>query len=394
MIHEASESQGEKTDWKDRAKSVVRWEGALWIILIIIAVSIGVALSLVYWKDLHGTQDSLGTTIRTVALVIGGVSAAILAMWRSRVAERQATTGQQGLLNDRYQKGAEMLGNEVLAVRLGGVYALQRLAEEHPKQYHVQVMRLFCAFARHPTRQNESNSPVEMTSRHSDPLLPESEGIREDVQAVMEAIGYRGEEGIVLERQSQFQLNLRGADIRYARLNKANLAGADLTNTDLRHAGLMFADLSNAVLWHANLSYVIDPELAVMISTQLDGANLCRANLMYADLCGARLQAARLCHSNLFEANLSSTFLYEAKLISTDISLANLTGATLNNANISDARLGKGPMLGSWLTLQDKSPTTRLTQAQLDSAVADPERPPQLNEVLDNQTGLPLVWQG
>ena len=30
-------------------------------------------------------------------------------------------------------------------------YALQRLAEEHPERYHIQIMRLFCAFVRNPT---------------------------------------------------------------------------------------------------------------------------------------------------------------------------------------------------------------------------------------------------
>ena len=386
-----------KSRRKDPAKSVVgsvaQWVEAHWVaVLIVIVLLISVPPSVIYWKDLRGAQDSISTTVRNLALVIGGVIAAILAVWRSRVAERQAATAQQGLLNERYQKGAEMLGSEALSVRIGGIYGLQRLAEDHPEQYHVQVMRLFCAFARHPTKQIELNIPVEMTSRNSDPLLPESERIREDVQAVMEAIGYRSNEAIVLEKQSQFQLNLRGADIRYARLDRANLAGADFTNADLRHTRLMFADLSDAVLWHADFSYVIHPELPVMISTTLDGANLCRANLMYADLSGARLQGARLCHSNLFEANLSSAFLFEAKLIEADISLANLTGATLDNANISNAKLGKGHMLGSWLTLQEKSPTTRLTQVQLDSAVAEPGTPPQLNGVLDSQTGLPLVW--
>ena len=52
----------------------------------------------------------------------------LLAVWRSIVAERQADTAQQSLLNERYQKGAEMLGNEVLSVRMGGIYALGRLA--------------------------------------------------------------------------------------------------------------------------------------------------------------------------------------------------------------------------------------------------------------------------
>ena len=66
----------------------------------------------------------------------------MLAIWRSTVAERQSATAQQGLLNERYQKGAEMLGSDVLSVRLGGIYALERLAAEDPNQYHILVMKL------------------------------------------------------------------------------------------------------------------------------------------------------------------------------------------------------------------------------------------------------------
>ena len=387
-------------DWKDRAKSVPRllrvWVETQWVPLtILIALSTGGALSWIYWQDLRGSQDSLSTTVRNVALVIGGVVAAILAVWRSKVAERQAATAQQGLLNERYQKGAEMLGSDVLSVRMGGIYALRRLAEEHREQYHVQVMRLFCAFARHPTRRMQSEAPVqdEMAARTSDPTpFDEPEEIREDVQAVIQAIGYRSDEAMVLEKHSQFKLDLRGADIRNAQLTKANLAGADFTKANLRHARFVSADLSNAVLRLADLSCEVDPSTPMMFRTLLDGANLCGANLMYANLSGARLQGARLCHSNLFETNLSSTFLYGAKLIDADISLANLTGATLINANISGAILWKGHLLGSWLTLLQQFPTTQLTQAQINTAFAEPGSPPQLNGVLDDQTGLPLVW--
>ena len=137
--------------------------------------------------------------------MVAGVIALLFAYWRSRVAERQANTAQQGLLNDRYQKGAEMLGNEVLAVRLGGIYALQRLAEEHPEQYHVQIMRLFCGFVRHPTRYEsakteqdhiEAKAVTEEDQRDSTPRL------REDVQAVMQAIADRKKTSIALEEKA------------------------------------------------------------------------------------------------------------------------------------------------------------------------------------------------
>ena len=96
--------------------------------------------------------ESGSTAIRNIVLVVAGLIALPLAIWRGVVAERQPNTAQQSLRNERYQKGAEMLGSEVLSVRLGGIYALQRLAEDCPEEYHIQIMHLFCAFVRHPTK--------------------------------------------------------------------------------------------------------------------------------------------------------------------------------------------------------------------------------------------------
>ena len=136
------------------------------------------------------TGESGSSTIRNVGLLIGAAIAMVLAVWRSRVAGRQAATAERGLLNDRFQKGAEMLGSDVLAVRIGGIYGLTHLAREHPQQYHVQVMRLFCSFAR-------DTSPSGI--------------LNEDAKAVMDAIGARRERHLRLERDAEYWLNLSRA---------------------------------------------------------------------------------------------------------------------------------------------------------------------------------------
>ena len=96
-----------------------------------------------------------------------------------------------------------MLGSDVISVRLGGIYALERIASEHPYQYHVQIMKLFNTFARHPT----SSRPPEVTRsrrrggprKRGEPQAG-SPQLREDVQAIMSAIGARGETGLTIER--------------------------------------------------------------------------------------------------------------------------------------------------------------------------------------------------
>ena len=78
---------------------------------------------------------------------------------------RQGKTSQRGLLNDRYQKGVKKLGNEVLSIRLAGIKELQRLAEDHPRQYHVQIMELLCDFVRHPTENKGRDDNTRSTSQ-------------------------------------------------------------------------------------------------------------------------------------------------------------------------------------------------------------------------------------
>ena len=87
-----------------------------------------VLLVVVLW-DWLAKDESGSATIRNIGLVIAGSLAIPLAIWRAVVADRQASSAQhqteiaqQGLLNERYQKAAEMLGSDVLSVRIGGVH--------------------------------------------------------------------------------------------------------------------------------------------------------------------------------------------------------------------------------------------------------------------------------
>ena len=143
------------------------------------ALVIVLGLIVGFWEWLSGGESG-STTVRNVVLVLAGVIALPLAVWRSVVADRQSRTAQQGLLNERYQKSGEMLGSDVLSVRLAGIYALQRLAAEHPDQYHIQVMRLFCAFLRMPTKDQSLETGQAPTRSGT------LSGLRQDVESVLE----------------------------------------------------------------------------------------------------------------------------------------------------------------------------------------------------------------
>ena len=384
-----------------------------WVILSIVVVVIEVILVVVLW-DWLADNESGSATIRNIGLVIAGSVAIPLAIWRAVVADKQAssaqhqtTIAQQGLLNERYQKGAEMLGSNVLSVRLGGIYALKRLAEERPEHYHIQVMQLFCAFVQHPTKDQRLEPGRAVIEPGT--LL----GISQDVKAVVDAICSRGHSRIALERKEDFKLDLQGADLpgvqfldadlSHAMFHHAKLPGVNIANTDLTDAFFNYSDLSDAKFrnvnfnrtrfFAANLSgaKLQDAELT---DTDFHNADLSGANLWRANLHGAIFQDAKLCRAWLESANLSNSGflgadLSGARLVKADLSGAHFLSASLDNVNLTDANLS-----GTEFSIDGPQTAKGLTQAQLDQARADPSDPPNLAGVLDAETGLPLVWRG
>ena len=214
------------------------------------------------------------SAIRDYGLLIAAAVAFPLGFWRSRVAERQADaahrqveTAEHGLLNERYQQGAEMLGSDVLSVRLGGIYALQRLANDYPEHYHIETMRLFCAFVRNPT--GDAGGLGVKDSHGCDPM-EEIEGpqLREDVQTIMNAIGSRSQMEVDIEKKNGYSLDLRGASLVGALLQHAKLSGADLNRANLRDAILTKADLSGTRFG----MFLPSPPINGLTQNQLDKA--------------------------------------------------------------------------------------------------------------------------
>ena len=243
--------KGNWTRFRRSIGSLLRNSRLWWITAVAITLVAGAGLSWRSWEILQSSEDSFLTTISNLSFVLGGIIAIELALWRSFVGERQtavtqqqAETAQRGLLNERFQKGAEMLGSENLTVRLGGIYALQHLAEEHPEIYHIQVMELLCAFVRHPTGVESSYNGMYMGEE-----IPPA-----DVTAIVEIICKRSRSQIQIEQSAEFSLDLSKADLRHCDFGNADLSGAKLYGAQLYKTSFAKANLSNALFADATFS--------------------------------------------------------------------------------------------------------------------------------------------
>ena len=186
-----------------------RTTGGFWIVTWVVFVLVAsVIFSTMFWDWLSVEESNCtiirksgSDIIRNLGLIVAAIIALPLAIWRSIVAERQATASQSQaeiaervLLNERYQKGTEMLGSEVLNVRLSGIYTLARVAREHPEECHTQIMELLCTFVRIPPARDEK-----ITSADGDQQVTR---LRKDVQVVLMEIGKRSEAQIKIEKKS------------------------------------------------------------------------------------------------------------------------------------------------------------------------------------------------
>lgn len=278
---------------------------------------------------------------------------AAAALDQARAALRQAQTAEEGQITERFTRAVEHLGrsgDENLAIRLGGIYALERIAWDSERD-HWPVMEILCTFLR-------ESFPRQMPPETSS-YLPA------DGQAVCTVLGRRAKR-VEPEALNLRRANLR-ADLRRARLEGANLIGADLYATNLYAVNLRGAHLHNANLAASHL------EDASLKEATLRGAHLEGANLDGADLTGADLENADLAGVGLWRADLRRAHLVAADLENAHLDGADLRRARLENANLESAHLGGANLTDADLDGANLERAIDLTQEQVDQAQGSSE---------------------
>ena len=185
--------------------------------------------------------------IQISVTALPGLAAVIALIFTSlaiRATGAQLRIAEQGQITDRYNAAITNLGSSSVDVRLGGIYALQRIMQDSPRDQPT-VVAVLCAFVRDHANTAPGKPPhIPATPRTSS--IPSQPSI--DVQAALTVVGFRniaydGSTTVIdLSRAQLTGANLTGAD-----LNGANLNGADLNDADLNGAHLE-ADLSGAHL--------------------------------------------------------------------------------------------------------------------------------------------------
>lgn len=254
---------------------------------------------------------------------------------------RQIQVIREGQITDRFSRAIEHLGtNDKLEVRLGGIYALERIANDSSKE-HGAIVEILVAYARRHAGRPAGRDPTSVADGAAE-LLPLR--VRApDVQAAVTVLGRRRSTGDDASALHLAEVDLRKATLPGANFQTANLAAADLRGSDLGRADLREADLGGADLGGAGLVG------ARLLGARLQHTGFWAADLTEADLRGADLEQADLRAACLVRSNLDRAVLKDANLGEARLQSAMLRGARLQGANLWGASLVAVDMRGAHL---------------------------------------------
>ena len=373
---------------------------------VVLIAMVAMMLELTFGAIRDGEADDINKLLLSLAGLVG----APFVIWRVTIAARanriaaetakeNSRIAQENLYTTLLTKAVEQLGatreEKVSAkgddgkmeteiktvpnaeVRLGAIYALEKLARDY-EPLHWPIMEILCAYV----RKNCGPSPPEMSEEvraeygaypgndeQARQFMQRRKTLRApnvDVQAALTVIGRRGADRRALEQDLRatsanpdaYRLDFTGAALMTARLEGlhfeealfggACLEGARLNRAYLEGARLYGAHLEGAVLNEAHLEGA-RVNRAHLEGARLDGAHLEGAGLYEAHLEGAWLNGAHLEGAGLYEASLEGAWLYKAHLQGARLDEAHLQGARLDEAHLEGASLDAAQLAGASL---------------------------------------------
>lgn len=273
--------------------------------LLLVAV---IALVVKWGPDWLASTGGLSPADR--AAETGRVRTALLAILAGGIAvvgafytAKTFALNRQGQITERFTRATDQLGSAQINVRLGGIYALERIARESAVD-RPAITEILTGFLREHSRhrQAENSQAFPMPT---------------DTQAALSVVTR-----LQLDYDSSQPVDLGGADLRHGNLQKTRLPGASFGNAKLGYADLRQADLRQASFAGVDLT-----------SGQLQEANLSGAKFLAADLEWTQFEAANLQGADFFTATLYKT----TNLTRADIRGANFLFADLTAADFSEA---------------------------------------------------------
>jgi hypothetical protein len=347
-------------------------------LLALFAVVVGTLLFLLDWYIAPDTSGERKDLILTLAQILGGAAllTGLYFTWRTLQVNRE------GQITDRFTRAIEQLGatsdeekkGRKVEIRVGGIYALERIARDSERDCWT-IVRVLSAYIRENAPglggALSNDERREIIRRRAQYMYPQYQHEQLDIQAALDVIkvlleqcerqnGKRAGRPLYLNntdlsfgdfRQANLEeasirnaklvgIRLRGANLRKAHLRTSVLMGADLRETNFEGADLEEVNFELARLNKATFGKATPDKLADLRKTNFEGANLQEVTFKGVDLREATFKGANLQKATFKEADLWGATVSDATLHGADLRGAkNLTQPKLEETSGDETTL-------------------------------------------------------
>ena len=309
--------------------------------------------------DALGIKDVLELYIK----IVGGTAVLAAAFF----AWKRLEVNQQGQITERFTRAIDQLGathsngEKNLEVRLGAIYALERIAQESQRD-HWPIMEVLTAYVR-----EHAKRPKNASGAWSDEKLEPSPP---DIQAIMTVLARRRhefeDEGMHVLDLSKIHLD--GVNCSNGFFRKANFASSSIKNADfdgvfaekvnfgdscLYNISMNQARLREASLWLARLK-VVSFENSTMIGVSFEESNVSncffsnsdfsRSSFEEANLTDSKILNSDFCHANMRYVNLEETSFVDVNLKGVALLYSNLKNSMFRRVVLAGADLSGAEM--------------------------------------------------
>ena len=235
--------------------------------------------------------------------------------------QKNVLISEEKQVTERFTQAINQLGSEKTEVRIGGIYALERIAKDSPKD-HWNIVEVLSSFIR-------DKSPVSKRQATRSPAI--------DVQAALTVIGRRNadkelpQQCIDLERTNLNRVKLRGANFSRARLAGCTFVGAEISDSDFSKTVLHKVGLDKMEQYEMSQYGLDSDENADLSNAFLYNVNFSEANLTKAVFEEATLNNVDFSDAVLSRAEFTSTSFTDIKFIKANLYKCDFSSATFQH---------------------------------------------------------------
>lgn len=281
---------------------------ALWIVVIIVFVPIW---QLNTYKDAiqQNTKEYLETEnkLRDTLIKLFGGAIVIVGIYltyrRILASERQAAAFEDGQITERFSRSIEQLGsvdekgNKNIEIRVGGIYALERISKNSEKDFW-PIMEILTSYLREVSLKDKEF----IEAKVKDETLGLYEKVLSaEIQAAITVIGRRD---ITYEKKNKIGIHLAGSYLPYSIIYQPNFQDAIMSHVNFSKSLIYNANFEETLLNRSNFkgAYAFDANFK---NASLTAANFEDTTISGSSFRGADLKSVKWIMADLKEADLT-----------------------------------------------------------------------------------------